>query len=230
MDGNGRWAKERGKERVFGHAEGIESVRAITEACAEWGIPYLSLFAFSEENWGRPEEEVNALMELLVKYLRQELSNMMTNNIRFFVLGNRARLSDALKADIDKVMSATAANKGVTMILFLSYSGRWDILQAAEKMAHDLINQPGHPVQPEDFSRYLVTADIPDPDLLIRTSGEQRLSNYLMWQLAYAELYFTQTPWPAFSKKDLELAIEAYNQRTRRFGGLKKGEEDREEH
>ena len=145
----------------------------------------------------------------------------MEHGVRFMVLGNRDRLSDALKADIDKVMSATAANKGVTMILFLSYSGRWDILQAAEKMAHDLINQPGHPVQPEDFSRYLVTADIPDPDLLIRTSGEQRISNYLLWQTAYTEFVFTETLWPDFRKEAFRQALDEYASRDRRFGKIK---------
>ena len=171
MDGNGRWAKERGKERVYGHFEGVESVRAVIEAGVEWKIPYISFFAFSEENWGRPDAEVQTLMELMGRAMLAELDNFMEHDVRFMVLGNRARLSDALKADIDKVMGATAANKGLTMILFLSYSGRWDILQAAEKMAHDLIEHPGRPVQPEDFSRYLVTAGIPDPDLLIRTSA-----------------------------------------------------------
>ncbi len=221
MDGNGRWAQERGKERVYGHFEGVESVRAVVEAAVEWKIPYVSFFAFSEENWGRPEAEVQTLMELMGRAMLGELDNFMKHGVRFMVLGNRDRLSDALKADIDKVMSATAANKGVTMILFLSYSGRWDILQAAEKMAHDLINQPGHPVQPEDFSRYLVTADIPDPDLLIRTSGEQRISNYLLWQTAYTEFVFTETLWPDFRKEAFRQALDEYASRDRRFGKIK---------
>ena len=221
MDGNGRWAQERGKERVYGHFEGVESVRAVVEAAVEWKIPYVSFFAFSEENWGRPEAEVQTLMELMGRAMLGELDNFMKHGVRFMVLGNRDRLSDALKADIDKVMSATAANKGVTMILFLSYSGRWDILQAAEKMAHDLINQPGHPVQPEDFSRYLVTADIPDPDLLIRTSGEQRISNYLLWQTAYTEFVFTDTLWPDFRKEAFRQALDEYASRDRRFGKIK---------
>ena len=221
MDGNGRWAKERGKERVYGHFEGVESVRAVIEAGVEWKIPYISFFAFSEENWGRPDAEVQTLMELMGRAMLGELDNFMAHDVRFMVLGNRARLSDALKADIDKVMGATAANKGLTMILFLSYSGRWDILQAAEKMAHDLIEQPGRPVRPEDFSRYLVTADIPDPDLLIRTSGEQRISNYLLWQTAYTEFVFTDTLWPDFRKEAFREALQVYASRDRRFGKIK---------
>ena len=221
MDGNGRWAKERGKERVYGHFEGVESVRAVIEAGVEWKIPYISFFAFSEENWGRPDAEVQTLMELMGRAMLGELDNFMAHDVRFMVLGNRARLSDALKADIDKVMGATAANKGLTMILFLSYSGRWDILQAAEKMAHDLIDHPGQPVRPEDLERHLVTADIPDPDLLIRTSGEKRISNYLLWQTAYTEFVFTDTLWPDFRKEAFREALEEYASRDRRFGKIK---------
>ncbi len=221
MDGNGRWARERGKERVYGHFEGVESVRAVMEAAVEWKIPYVSFFAFSEENWGRPEAEVQTLMELMGRAMLGELDNFMEHGVRFVVLGNRERLSDALKADIDQVMSATAANRGLTMILFLSYSGQWDILQAAEKMAHDLINQPRHPVRPEDLSRYLVTAGIPDPDLLIRTSGEKRISNYLLWQTAYTEFVFTDTLWPDFRKEAFRAALEEYASRDRRFGKIK---------
>ena len=160
-------------------------------------------------------------MELMGRAMLGELDNFMEHDVRFMVLGNRARLSDALKADIDQVMSATAANRGLTMILFLSYSGRWDILQAAEKMAHDLIEQPGRPAQPEDLSRHLVTADIPDPDLLIRTSGEKRISNYLLWQTAYTEFVFTDTLWPDFRKEAFREALEEYASRDRRFGKIK---------
>lgn len=221
MDGNGRWARERGKERVYGHFEGVESVRAVMEAAVEWGIPYISFFAFSEENWGRPEAEVNTLMELMGRAMLAELDNFMQHDIRFIVLGNRARLSETLRSDIDRAMSATAENKGLTMILFLSYSGQWDILQAAEKMAHDLIDNPGHEVRPEDLSRYLVTAGIPDPDLLIRTSGEQRISNYLLWQMAYTEFVFTDTLWPDFRRESFRQALEEYASRDRRFGKIK---------
>lgn len=221
MDGNGRWAKERGKERVYGHFEGVESVRAVMEAAVEWKIPYVSFFAFSEENWGRPEAEVNALMELMGRAMLAELDNFKAHGVRFLVLGNLSRLSESLRADIDRVMTATAANRGLTMILFLSYSGQWDILQAAEKMAHDLIDNPGHEVQPEDLSRHLVTAGIPDPDLLIRTSGEKRISNYLLWQMAYTEFVFTDTLWPDFRKESFLQALEEYASRDRRFGKIK---------
>ena len=221
MDGNGRWAQARGKERVYGHFEGVESVRAVMEAATEWGIPYVSFFAFSEENWGRPEAEVHALMELMGRAMLAELDNFRRHDIRFIVLGNRARLSDALNADIDQVMGATAGNTALTMILFLSYSGRWDILQAAEKMAHDLIDHPGQPARPEDLERYLVTADIPDPDLLIRTSGEKRISNYLLWQTAYTEFVFTDTLWPDFRKEAFLEALDEFAARDRRFGKIK---------
>ena len=221
MDGNGRWAKERGKERVYGHFEGVESVRAVMEAAVEWGIPYISFVAFSEENWGRPEAEVNTLMELMGRAMLAELDNFMQHGIRFLVLGNLGRLSEPLRADIGRAMAATAGNKGLTMILFLSYSGRWDILQAAEKMAHDLIDNPGHAARPEDLERHLVTAGIPDPDLLIRTSGEKRISNYLLWQMAYTEFVFTDTLWPDFRRESFRKALEEFASRDRRFGKIK---------
>ena len=212
MDGNGRWAKERGKERVFGHAEGIESVRAITEACAEWGIPYLSLFAFSEENWGRPQEEVDTLMKLMFKAVAGEYETMMRNNVRFLVLGNRARLSPALLEAISQLEEQTSRNTGLTLIVFVSYSGKWDIQQAADRMA----SEGGDSIEP-----YLVTAGIPDPDLIIRTSGEKRISNYLLWQAAYSEFVFTETLWPDFRKNSLLAALEEYASRDRRYGKVK---------
>ena len=221
MDGNGRWARERGKERVYGHFEGVESVRAVMEASVEWGIPYVSFFAFSEENWGRPEAEVSTLMELMGRAMIDELHNFTEQGIRFLVLGNRARLSDALNAEIDKIMALTAGGSRMTMVLFLSYSGRWDILQAAEKMAHDLFENPGRKASSEDMDRYLVTAGIPDPDLLIRTSGEMRISNYLLWQTAYTEFVFTDTLWPDFRKEAYRKALEEYASRDRRFGKIK---------
>ena len=221
MDGNGRWAGERGKERVYGHFEGVESVRAVMEAAVEWGIPYISFFAFSEENWGRPEAEVSTLMELMGSAMLREMDNFMEHDIRFIVLGNLSRLSKKLRSDIDRAMAKTAGNKGLTMILFLSYSGQWDILQAAEKMAHDLIDNPGHEVRPEDLSRHLVTAGIPDPDLLIRTSGEQRISNYLLWQMAYTEFVFTDTLWPDIRREAFLQALQEYASRDRRFGKIK---------
>ena len=221
MDGYGRWAKQRGKERVYGHFEGVESVRAVMEAAVEWGIPYVSFFAFSEENWGRPEDEVSTLMDLMGRAMLNEMHNFMEQQIRFVVLGNLSRLSASLQADIARAMAATEQNSRMTMILFLSYSGQWDILQAAEKMAHDLIENPGHAVRPEDLSRHLVTAGIPDPDLLIRTSGEKRISNYLLWQTAYTEFVFTDTLWPDFRKEAFRSALEEYASRDRRFGKIK---------
>lgn len=221
MDGNGRWAKARGKERVYGHMEGAESVRACLELAVEKGVKYLSLYAFSEENWARPEAEVNALMELLVKYLRQELSNMMTNNVRFLALGNRARLSGKVNALLDEVMAESAANQGTVIILFLSYSGQWDILQAMKKAASELSPEQFQALESKDFEKYLVTAGIPDPDLLIRTSGELRFSNYLLWQSAYTEFYFTDVLWPDFRKPEFLAALEEYARRDRRYGKVK---------
>lgn len=212
MDGNGRWAKLRGKERVYGHAEGIESVRAITEACVELGIPYLSLFAFSEENWGRPQEEVDAIMQLMFKSIAAEYETMMRNGVRFVVLGNRAKISPALQDAISTLEEQTSGNSALTMIVFLSYSGKWDIQQAADRMAAE----GGDSIEP-----YLVTAGYPDPDLIIRTSGEKRISNYLLWQAAYSEFVFTDTLWPDFRKSSLLAALEEYASRDRRYGKVK---------
>lgn len=221
MDGNGRWAKARGKERVFGHLEGVESVRACLEEAATLGIKYLSLYAFSEENWNRPQAEVSTLMELMMKSMKNEFSNMMKNNIRFVVLGNRSRLSEGLNAAIDKMMEDTAANNRTTIIVFLSYSGKWDIMQAMKKAAAELSPEAFQALGPEDFDNYLVTAGIPDPDLLIRTSGELRISNYLLWQSAYTEFYFTDVLWPDFRKEQFRQAIEEYGRRDRRYGKVK---------
>jgi len=212
MDGNGRWARERGQERVFGHVEGVGSVRACTEEAVRQGIRYLSLFAFSEENWGRPQAEVDALMSLMMKSIRDEVSTLMDNNVRFLVLGNRERLSDTLRTAISKLEDMTARNDALTMIVFLSYSGKWDIEQAAAKMA---LNGD------DNLEKYLVTAGIPDPDLIIRTSGEQRLSNYLLWQAAYSEFYFTDTLWPDFREKEFVTALDEYAKRDRRYGKVK---------
>ena len=212
MDGNGRWAKERGKERVYGHFEGVESVRACTEAAVETGVKSLSLFAFSEENWGRPDQEVNTLMELMFKSMQDELPTLLKNDVRFVVLGNRARLSDKLNAGIDDLMARTASCSRLTLIVFLSYSGKWDILQAARKMA-----QAGA----DELEPFLVTAGFPDPDLIIRTSGEQRLSNFLLWQGAYSEFYFTDVLWPDFRKDAFREALADYARRDRRYGKVK---------
>ena len=221
MDGNGRWAKARGKERVYGHFEGVESVRAVMETSVKLGIKYVSFFAFSEENWGRPEAEVMTLMELMCKAMQGELPTFREHNVRFMVLGNRDRLSDSLNSVIDSIMDETASNTGLTMILFLSYSGRWDIMQATRRMAHDLIEDPDRVVSPADFDRYLVTDGIPDPDLMIRTSGEKRISNYLLWQTAYTEFVFTETLWPDFREEQFLAALEEYASRDRRFGKIK---------
>jgi undecaprenyl diphosphate synthase len=226
MDGNGRWAKERGKERVYGHFEGVESVRACVEAALETGVRYLSVFAFSEENWNRPEEEVIALMGLMVKAMAAEMESLNRNGVRFMVLGNRARLSDELNAEIDSCIEMTAANDSLTLIVFLSYSGKWDILQAAKKMALDLLEHPEKKEEIENmgvqgFGQYLVTAGIPDPDLIVRTSGESRISNYMLWQGAYSEFLFVDTLWPDFRKEEFHNALESYAKRDRRYGKVK---------
>lgn len=221
MDGNGRWAKARGKERVYGHMEGAESVRACLEYAVEIGLPYLSLYAFSEENWNRPSAEVSALMSLMLKFIRQEFSNILEHRVRFMVLGNRSRVSDEMNAAIDELMEATAGNQGTTLILFLSYSGQWDMLQAMKKAAIELSPEAFQAMEAKDFAGYLVTAGIPDPDLLIRTSGELRISNYLLWQCAYTEFYFTDVLWPDFRKSQFQEALDAYANRDRRYGKVK---------
>lgn len=205
MDGNGRWAKERGKERVYGHFEGVESVRACVEAALENGVRYLSLFAFSEENWGRPEDEVQALMALMVKAMEAEMDKLDRNGVCFMVLGNRDRLDPELNRIIDGCMDKTKDNDALTLIVFLSYSGKWDIFQAAKRMAMEMVSHPERVAEFEtmsigDFDRYLVTAGIPDPDLIVRTSGEHRISNYLLWQGAYSEFHFVDILWPDFRK------------------------------
>ena len=226
MDGNGRWAKERGKERVYGHFEGVSSVRACVEAAVENGVRYLSLFAFSEENWNRPDDEVTTLMGLMVKAMADEMDSLDRNGVRFMVLGNRQRLGEELNATIDACMERTAGNNTLTLIIFLSYSGKWDILQAAKKMAAELMSDSSRMEQLDsmtvaDFDKYLVTAGIPDPDLIVRTSGEHRLSNYLLWQGAYSEFYFTETLWPDFRKEEFRKALESFAKRDRRYGNVK---------
>ena len=221
MDGNGRWAKERGQERVMGHIAGVKSVRACAEESVRQGVKYLSLFAFSEENWGRPQAEVDALMKLMMKSIGEEVGTLMDNGVRFVVLGNRGRLSHTLDDAITRLEDLTAGNQAMTMIVFLSYSGKWDILQAARKMAAELAANPEKEVSISDFDSYLVTAGIPDPDLIIRTSGEQRLSNYLLWQGAYSEFLFTDVLWPDFREEQYRAALEEYAKRDRRYGKVK---------
>lgn len=221
MDGNGRWAQSRGLDRTYGHAEGVESVRACIEFAVENGIEYLSVYAFSEENWNRPAYEVNALMELMMKAMIKETDTFLRNRVRFLVLGNRARLSDSINKTIDELERQTSKDYGTTLILFVSYSGKWDILQAMKKAARTLSAEDFQKMELPDFDRYLVTAGIPDPDLLIRTSGEIRISNYLLWQTAYTEFYFTDVLWPDFRKEEFSKALEAYAQRDRRYGKVK---------
>lgn len=226
MDGNGRWAKERGKERVYGHFEGVESVRACVEAAVETGVKYMSIYAFSEENWKRPQEEVDALMALMVKAMAAEMPSLDRNGVRFMVIGNRERLAPELNEVIDSCMAQTAHNDTLTLIVLLSYSGKWDILQAAKKMALELHECPERledmlEMDIDGFDRYLATAGIPDPDLIVRTSGECRLSNYFLWQGAYSELLFVDTLWPDFRKDDFRKAVEYYTKRDRRYGKVK---------
>jgi undecaprenyl diphosphate synthase len=226
MDGNGRWAKERGKERVFGHFEGVESVRACVEAAVETGVKYLSIYAFSEENWNRPQDEVLALMGLMVKAMAAEMKKLDQNGVRFMVIGNRERLDDELNRTIDDCMSMTAHNDTLTLIVLLSYSGKWDILQAAKKMVEEVADHPERKDEIlsmgiDGFDRYLATAGIPDPDLIVRTSGECRLSNYLLWQGAYSELLFVDTLWPDFRKEEFRAALDYYSKRDRRYGKVK---------
>ncbi len=222
MDGNGRWAKERGKPRLFGHRNAIESVKAVNEACSELGIPYVTLYAFSTENWNRPADEVNGLMTLLGQTIKNELNNMLKNNIRLQVIGDIGRLPQVNRDLLNNAIEATKDCTKLTMTVALSYSSRWEITDATRRMAQDVKDgklQPGD-ITENTISSYLVTANMPDPELLIRTSGELRISNFLLWQLAYSELYFTNKYWPDFRKDDLYEAIIDYQHRERRFGKI----------
>jgi undecaprenyl diphosphate synthase len=220
MDGNGRWAKERGFSRVFGHQNGVKAVREVTEAAAEIGIEYLTLYAFSTENWSRPQSEVNALMELLVDTIEKETPTLNNNNVRLLAIGDLKRLPGNLEEKLKRCINSTAKNTGLSLVLALSYSSRWEILNAVRHIIADVQN--GN-ISIEDinetrFDSYLNTAGIPEPDLMIRTSGELRISNFLLWQLAYTELYFPEINWPDFRKENFYEAIVSYQQRERRFG------------
>jgi undecaprenyl diphosphate synthase len=220
MDGNGRWAKARMLRRIVGHQKGVETVRMIVEECSRIGIPYLTLFAFSAENWLRPKTEVSALMTMLKKYIMMETAKMMRNNIRFNVIGDRAELPPDVDRALADALEQTRNNTGMTLTLALSYGARQEILRAAVRLAGEVA---AGAVKLEDvneslFSQYLHTADLPDPDFLIRTSGEMRISNFLLWQLAYTELYFTDVNWPDFSRDELHLALRDFQARERRFG------------
>lgn len=223
MDGNGRWAAGRGLPRWQGHVEGVSSVRCCLAEAARCGVKYLSLYAFSEENWNRSPEEVSSLMDLMAKSMLNEIEALEKENVRFVVLGNRARLGEGLNAMIDDCMERTKNNTGIVFIIFLSYSGRWDIFQAARRIAIEAAADPSvaERLTMDDVSGRLVTADFPDPDLIIRTSGELRLSNYLLWQSAYTEFYFTDILWPDFREKEFRAALAAFSKRERRFGGTK---------
>jgi undecaprenyl diphosphate synthase len=220
MDGNGRWAKKQGVMRIFGHQSAVKAVRETVEAAAEIGIPYLTLYAFSTENWQRPAEEVNALMELLVSTLKKELKTMNDNNIRLSAIGNIQDLPPNCQNELEYVIQKTRNNTRMNLILALSYGSRQDILNAIQKIVYAYIQNPSEKLTEQKFKSFLSTHDIPDPDLLIRTSGEYRISNFLLWEIAYTELYFTNTLWPDFRKKDFMLAIQDYQKRERRFGKI----------
>lgn len=220
MDGNGRWAKEKGKMRVFGHRSALDAVRNATESCAEIGVKYLTLYAFSTENWNRPKIEVRALMELLVDAMIKELPTLMENQIRLRTIGRTDDLPDKCRAKLLDTIEKTSNNSRMDLILALSYSGKWDIANAAQLIAQKAADGEIDPstVDEQTLADHLSTAGIPDPELMIRTSGEMRISNFLMWQLAYAELVFLEKYWPEFKKEDLFNAIYAFQNRERRFG------------
>jgi undecaprenyl diphosphate synthase len=220
MDGNGRWAKQHGKGRIFGHKHGVDTVSKIVEACAEIGIKYLTLYTFSVENWQRPKTEINALMSLLVSTIKKEISTLMKNNIRLDVIGDIKKLPENTNRQVTEAMKQTANNTGLTLIMALSYSARWDILNATQQLVKLVENKriSINDINETLFSRYLSTSNFPNPELLIRTSGETRISNFLLWELAYTELYFTPKNWPEFTKEDLYVAILDYQARERRFG------------
>lgn len=220
MDGNGRWAKEKGESRIVGHYEGVVSVRDIVEGCGELNIKYLTLYAFSTENWNRPKVEVDALMELLVSTIRKEADHLKRNNVRLQVIGNMDDLPEICKTEMQEGMDLTADCTGLTLILALSYSSKWEILEAVKTIAAE-VKAGSLDIADIDealFARHLTTANYPDPELLIRTSGECRISNFLLYQIAYAELYFTEVHWPDFRKAHLYEAIKDYQLRERRFG------------
>jgi undecaprenyl diphosphate synthase len=220
MDGNGRWAKQRGQHRIFGHENGVKSVKEVAETCAELGIRYLTLYAFSTENWNRPQNEVNALMELLVKTINAELKTLNDNKIRLLAIGDLDSLTKECRVELIDAMNKTASNDRLSLVLALSYSSRWEICHAATQIATDVkmgLLEPKD-IDSQLFSSYLTTAGIPDPELLIRTSGEYRISNFLLWQIAYAELFFSPKLWPDFKREDLYEAIVNYQNRERRFG------------
>lgn len=220
MDGNGRWAARHGSIRTIGHEQGIEAVRSTVEGAGEIGIDYLTLFAFSTENWSRPVDEVNALMSLLIHAIDAETDNLMKNNVRVTVIGETSKLPEHVRSKLMGCVNRLKNNTGLTVVFALSYSSKWEITEAARKFASDVLEGKVNPddINNQLFEKYLSTSGIPDPELLIRTSGEYRISNFLLWQIAYAELYFTEVLWPDFRKEDLFRAIQAFQDRERRFG------------
>ncbi|MEO5893005.1 MAG: isoprenyl transferase [Ferruginibacter sp.] len=229
MDGNGRWAQEKGEDRLFGHLHGVESVRNIVEGCAELGIEYLTLYAFSTENWDRPAYEVTGLMELLIDTIRNEVPTLNKNNIRLHVIGDMSMLPEAARQELREALDETSVNTGLNLVMALSYSSRWEIVDAIKKIAVDVKSGSldAENITQDILQKYLSTSEFPDPELMIRTSGEFRISNFLLYQLAYAELYFTNTRWPDFRKENLYEAIVDFQNRERRFG--KTGEQLKEE-
>ncbi len=222
MDGNGRWAKEKGEDRLFGHYHGVESVRNIVEGCAELGVRYLTLYAFSTENWDRPADEVNGLMELLVETIRNEVETLNKNNIKLHVIGNMQMLPEYAQNEMQEAIELTSHNTGLNLVMALSYSSRWEIINAVKTMGADVKAGKllADDIDNEVFESYLCTKNFPDPELMIRTSGEFRISNFLLYQLAYSELYFTNTRWPDFRKENLYQALLDFQGRERRFGKI----------
>ena len=220
MDGNGRWAEEKGEDRLFGHLHGVESVRNIVEGCAELGIEYLTLYAFSTENWDRPANEVSGLMEILVDTIRKEVPTLNKNNIKLHVIGDLNMLPNNAKNALQEALTETSVNTGLNLVMALSYSSRWELVNAVKNIALDVKKGELNPenINQETLQKYLSTSEFPDPELMIRTSGEYRISNFLLYQLAYAELYFTNTRWPDFRKENLYEAIIDFQNRERRFG------------
>lgn len=220
MDGNGRWAKQKGEHRIFGHQNGVSSVRDVTEAAAELGIKFLTLYAFSTENWSRPKAEVDALMELLVSTIHKEVATLNKNKIRLKAIGNLKSLPGNCYSELMDAIEQTSKNDRMTLVLALSYSSKWEIIDAVKQLAEKARKNEIKPdaIDEKMFSSHLCTNEIPDPELLIRTSGEQRISNFLLWQIAYAELYFTEKFWPDFTKEDFYDALLDYQNRERRFG------------
>lgn len=220
MDGNGRWAKKKGAARVFGHKNAIKAVRDVTEGCAELGVEYLTLYAFSTENWSRPKFEVTALMELLVSTLTSEMKTLMDNGVKLDTIGDTESLPKKCQRELKEAMEKTSKNSGMTLVLALSYSGRWDLTEATKAIALDAKEGKidAENIDQDLIDKYLNTSGIPDPELLIRTSGEQRISNFLLWQMAYTEFFITDTLWPDFRKEHLYEALISYQERERRFG------------